>query len=99
MLKTTESSKVLVRKAFKADSNKVIGSDSNANKIIIDLSKSKKLKNIKFKIQVHIKAIKEAISQILSTNEVFNLLKQVFIKALIVQYFDLESYIQIETDV
>lgn len=50
MLKTTESSKVLVRKAFKADSNKVIGGDSKANKIIIDLSKSKKLKNIKFKI-------------------------------------------------
>ena len=45
MLKTTKSSKKLALKAFKSSNNKVVEGNKKTNKIIIDLSKSNKLKN------------------------------------------------------
>ena len=46
ILKTSRSSKKLVLQAFKTDKNKVIRPDNDkTNKMVIDLSKSKKSKN------------------------------------------------------
>ena len=50
ILKITGLSKILAQKMFKANCNKVIGGVDRTNKIIVDLSKSKKLKKIKTKI-------------------------------------------------
>lgn len=47
----------------------------------------------------NIGVIKESILIISNAKEVFNCLRQVFIKTLIFQYFDLKSHIQIKTNV
>ena len=47
----------------------------------------------------NIRAIKKSIFLIFNAKKTFNHLKQVFIKAPIFQYFDLESYIQNKTNV
>ena len=77
-----------------ANDNEVVGSGGKAN----DKNLSKKPKNIKSGIQTHIRATKEPIFLIPGTKEVFNQLRQAFTKVLILRHFDLECYIQIETD-
>lgn len=89
MLKMTKSSDSSFR-PFKAEGNRVI---SKIDKIFINLSKFKKLKNAKFKIQMRIQAIKEVIFLTLSIKKVFSHLKQLFIKVLIFYHFDLDYYI------
>lgn len=65
--------------------NKVIKVSNRVDKIVKNLSKSQRSKNEKFKIQKckNIRAIKKLIFLIYSTKKVFNHLRQVFIKALI----------------
>ena len=100
MLKITRSLD-LALKAFKADYNKVVKDDDNrANEIVMNLSN--KLNNNKSKNLMHIsniRAIKKSIFLNPNAKKVFNYLKQAFIKALILQYFDLECYIQIKTNI
>lgn len=70
-------------KAFKADNNEIVRS-SNSRKVdrmVVNLSKFKNLKNAKFKICTNIGAIKEFIFLIFNTKKTFNCLKQAFIKA------------------
>ena len=57
-------------------------------KIIKNLYKSKKSKNKKFQTQINIKTIKKYNFLISSTKKIFNYLKQIFIKALIIQHLD-----------
>ena len=83
MLKTTRSSDNLALKAFKADGNEVVDSGGRADKTIVDLSKSKKSKNKKSKNLTRIGATGKPTFLTPGTKEVFNRLRQVFIKALI----------------
>ena len=89
MSKTTQ----LSDSAQRNNDNNVIGGDSNRN-----LSKSKKLKNDKSGIQTYIKATGKPMFLTLGIRGVFNQLKQMFIKAPILQHFDLECSIRIETN-
>lgn len=62
-------------KAFKAN-NKVIWYNINkADKMIIDLFKSKKPKNIRSKIQTYVRAAKKLMFLIFSAKKTFNYLK------------------------
>ena len=79
---------------FRAD--KIVGGGGKADDR--NLSKSKKSKHAKSRIQTHIKAMGEPTFLTLSANEVFNQLRQAFTKALILWHFDLECHIRIETD-
>lgn len=76
----------------------IIDCRSKANEVIKNLSKSKKWKNEKFENLTYIKTIKEFIFLTFGVKNSFNLLRQIFIKTIIVQNFDLESYIWIKTD-
>lgn len=80
---------------FIADNNEVIKGigSRKAYKTIKNLSKSNKLKNKISKNLIYIRAIKQFIFLIPSTKDVFNYLKQIFNKVLILQYFDLRYYI------
>ena len=69
--------------------NKVVGSSGKANNINL----SKKSKNAKSGIQMHIKATKELTFLTSSAKEALNQLRQAFTKALILRYFDLECHI------
>ena len=89
MLKMTRLSDLAERNK----DNEVVGVGSNKT-----LYKSKKLKNAKSKIQMHIKAMGEFIFLTPSAKEVFNQLRQAFIKTLILQHFDPDCHIWIETD-
>lgn len=92
MLKTTGLSKVLAPKAFRADNNKVVRSGSGrADETIVDLSKSKKLKITKFKIQPGIEAKRESIFLTFSSKKPFDCLSQAFVEALILLYLDKTS--------
>ena len=93
ILKTTGLSNLAPRE-LKA--NKVVRSSGKANDR--NLSKSKNLKNAKSRIQTCIGATREPIFLTLGTREIFNQLRQAFIEAPILQHFDLEYYIQIETN-
>lgn len=66
-----------------------------------NFSKSKKLKNIICKILTYtnIKATQKLMFLTFYTRQTFNYLEQAFIKALILQHFDLKYYIQIEINV
>ena len=89
MLKTSESSNL----AQKDNDNKIVGSGGDRN-----LSKSKKLKNAKSRIQMYIRAMWELTFLIPGTREAFNQLRQVFTKAPILQHFDPKYHIRIETN-
>lgn len=70
--------------------------------MVVNLSKFNKSKNSKSENLTfipNIKAMRKPMFQISSARKAFNYLKQVFIEAQILQHFDLESFIQIETDV
>lgn len=62
------------------------------------LSKFKNLKNKKSKnlIYINIRTTRKLIFLTFSAKKTFNHLQQIFIKALIFQYFDFKYYIQIE---
>ena len=64
--------------------------------MIVDLSKNKKSKKLMY--MPNIGATKEPNLLTFNTKKTFNHLQLTFIKTLILQYFDLESHIQIETD-
>ena len=82
----------MAQKAFKANNNKIVSSDSRGNKTIINLFKN-------LTCMPNIRAIKKLIFLIFNLKKIFNYLRQAFIKVLIFQYFDLESHIQIETNI
>ena len=91
MLKTTRLSDLALRK-LRAD--KVIrGSGKDNNKNL-----SKKLRNVKSGIQIHIKTTGKPTFLTPGAKKVFNQLRQAFIEALIFQHFDLECHIRIETN-
>ena len=90
MLKTTELSDSPQRD----DNDEVVGGCGERN-----LSKSKKLKNIKSEIQTRLGAMEEPIFLTPNARKVFNQLRQVFTKAPILQHFDPECHIRIETNV
>ena len=88
MLKTTGSSKEIALKTFKADNNEVVGG-GKANKTIKNSSrKSIRMPNIG--------AIREPNFLTPDAKKTFNHLWLAFIKAPILQHFDLESHIRIE---
>ena len=94
----TELSEKLAIKTFRADNNKIVSdSGGRANETVMNLSKNNKSRNSTH--MPNIRAIKKPIFLTFNTKKVFNYLGQAFIKALILQYFDLESYIRIETNV
>ena len=82
---------------IKAYDNEVFEIDDRANKTVINLLKNNKSKNLKHIL--NIKAIKKSIFLTFNAKKIFNNLKQAFIKVLILQYFNLKSYILNKTDV
>ena len=101
MLKITRLFEKLALKIFRTSNNEVIGNNSNrANKTVLNLSN--KSKNNKFRNLTHmpnIKATRKPLFLIFNAKKTFNYLRQAFIKAPIFQYFNLESYIWIETNI
>ena len=93
MLKITRSSEELVPKTFRANDNEVVGGSSGrANKTIRNLSrKSMHMPNIK--------ATGEPNFLTPNAKKAFNHLRLAFIEAPILQHFDLESHIQIKTNI
>ena len=81
----------LAVKVFKDNDNKVIEIDGRAKETIVNLFKNNKSQ--KLTCMPNIKAIKEPTFSILNTKKTFNYLRQAFIKALILENFELESYI------
>ena len=80
LLKTTESSKKLASKAFRADDNKVVGdSGRRANETMVDLSKNKKSRNLMH--MPNIGAIEEPNFLSFNGKKTFNYLRFAFIKA------------------
>ena len=98
MLKTTRLSEKLVLKAFRAGNNKVVESGNRVNKTIVDLSKSKNEKSRKLTYMLNIKAIRKPNFLTPNAKKTLNYLRLAFIKALILQHFDLKSHIWIETN-
>ena len=93
MLKTTRLSDLALREP---GANEVVEGGGKADDR--NLSKSKKSKNANSEMQTHIGAMGEPIFLTLGAKEVFNHLRQVFTKALILRHFELECHIRIETD-
>ena len=89
MLKTTESSDLPQRD----DNNEVVRGGVNRN-----LSKFKKLKNIKSGIQTCIRAMGEPTFLTPGARKALNQLRQAFTEAPILRDFDLEYHIRIETN-
>ena len=83
----------LALKTFRADDNKVVGVGGRANKMFKILFRAKNLKNKKFKNGTYIKAVEKLFFLIFDAKKAFNHFWQAFIKASILQYFDLKSYI------
>ena len=99
MIKTTESSKELAPKAFRAGNNKVVGGgDDRADETVVDLSKSKNEKSRKLTRMPNIGATGEPNFLTPDAKKAFNHLRLAFIKVLILRYFDLKSHIRIKTD-
>ena len=96
MLKTTGLSGLSAPKVFRAKNIKVVGGGSRADKMVVNLFK--KLKNKKSKISMYSGAAKEPIFLTPNAKKAFNHLKQVSIKAPILQHFDPECHIRIEID-
>ena len=95
MLKTTRSSDSAQRE-LGADDNEVVGGGGKVDNR--NLSKSKKLKNIKSGIQTHVKAMGKPTFLISGNKKIFNQLRQAFTKAPILWHFDPEFHIWIETN-
>ena len=91
MLKTTRSSD-LASKELGTD--EFVRGGGKAN----DRNPSKKSKNIKSGIQTNIKAIEKSTFLTPVTKETFYSLRQAFTEALILQHYDPECHIRIQTD-
>ena len=78
-------------KTFKADDNKVVCNNNKANKMVVNLSKNNKFRNLTR--LPNIKAIEEPIFLTFNAKKAFNYFEQAFIKASILQHFDLKSHI------
>ena len=78
MLKTTGLFKVLIQKVFRADDNKVVGDvgSGKADETFKNLSKYKKSKNKKSKVQTRIETTKEPMFLTPDAKEIFNSLKK-----------------------
>ena len=96
LLKTTGSSDSAL-KAFRANNNEVVGGCSRANETVVNLSKNDKSKNLTRVSNIGATGEHNFLTP--NTKKAFNHLWLAFIKAPILQHFDLESHIQIETDV
>ena len=97
ILKTTESSEELAPKAFRADNNKVIEVGDRAHETVMNLSKNNKSKNSMR--MPNIGAIEKPNFLTPNAKKAFNHLQLAFIKAPILQHFDLKSHIQIEINI
>ena len=97
MLKTIRSFEELALKAFGAGNNKVVGGgNGRANEPVVNLSKNEKSK--KLTRVPNVGAIGEPNFLTPDDERAFNHLRLAFIETLILQHFDLENHIQIETD-
>ena len=86
-------------KTFGAGDDEIVrGKDNRADKTIVDLSKSRKKKFRQSTCMLNIGATKKSNFLTLNAKKAFNYLWLAFIKAQILQHFDLEDHIQIETD-
>ena len=94
MLKTTGSSDSAPR--LGADDDEVVGGGGKAEDQ--NLSKSKKLKNVKSGVQTRLGATGEPTFLTPDAREAFNQLRQAFTEAPILRHFDPECHIRIETD-
>ena len=87
----------MASKRFGANSNKVVGDgNGRANGTILNLSKNKKSKKLIY--MLNIRATEKPNFLTSNIKKAFNHLWLAFIKALILQNFDLESYIRIKTN-
>ena len=71
----------LAPKAFRANNNEVIGIGGRANRMIVNLSKNKKFRNLTHVL--NIKVIKKSIFLTFNAKKAFNYLHLAFIKATI----------------
>ena len=94
MLKTTGSSKKSAPRAFKADNNEVV--EGGGDKTVVNLLKNKKSR--KSTRVPNIGAMGEPNFLTPDAKKAFNDLRLAFIKAPILQYFDWESHIWIQTN-
>ena len=90
MLKITGSSKESTTKTFRADDEEVVGGGDGSKTV---RNSSRKLTRVP-----NIGATREPNFLTPNAKKVFNHLRLAFIKAPILQHFDLESHIWIETD-
>ena len=82
---------------FEINNNKIVrGDGGRADKTVVNLSKNKKSKKLTH--VPNIGAMGEPNFLTLNAKKVFNYLRLAFIKALILQYFDLKNHIWIKTD-
>ena len=97
MLKTTRSFEQLAPKTFRIGNNEVVGDgNGRADKTVVNLSKNKNSK--KSTHMPNVVAMREPNFLTSNAKKAFNHLRLAFIKTLILPYFDLENYIQIETN-
>ena len=97
MLKTTRLSEKSASKVFKAGNNEIVGGGGGkADETVVNSSKNEKSK--KSMHVANVRAIEEPNFLTPDAKKAFNHLQLVFIKALILQHFDLESHIRIETN-
>ena len=88
----------LASKTFRANDNELVGGNSDrANKTVMNLFKNNKFRNLT--CMPNIGATGEPNLLIFDAKKAFNHLQLAFIEALILQYFDLKSHIQIKIDV
>ena len=85
-------------RAFRASNDEIVGGGSRVDKTVVDLSKSKNEKSKKSMYMPNIGATEKSNFLTSNAKKAFNHLWLAFIKAPILQYFDLESHIRIETD-
>ena len=84
-------------KAFKADNNKVVDDDDGkANRTVVNVSKNEKSK--KLTRMLNIRVMSELNFLIPNAKKIFNHLQLAFIKAPILQHFDLKIHIWIKTN-
>ena len=97
MLKTARSSEKLAPRAFRAGNNEVVrGGGDKVDETVVNLSKNEKSK--KLTRVPNVGATREPNFLISDAKKTFNHLRLAFIKAPILQHFNSESYIRIETD-
>ena len=99
MLKTTGSSEELAPRVFRAGNDEVVGGGGGrADETVVDSSKSKNEKSRKSTRVSNVGATGEPNFLTPDAKKAFNHLQLAFIKAPILQHFDLECHIRIKTD-